>query len=529
MSVFDNAARAAVPDLQRAMGAYYTPGDASAWMAQWLLGDGVRTVLEPSSGDGAFVAALVRAAEPKGVDLLVHAVELDAAVLETIPERGVRKVHSDFHLVHPFPVDAAIGNPPFVRFRHLSDDAREVARRAGSAAMGGVRVDRSGSIWMTVVLHAATFLRPGGRLAFVLPADALYVRYAQPFWNFMAHRFGTLRVVRCRERIFPDIFQDVVVLLADRSGSSTHVIESELYATRFALTEGHEPERVTIAVADVLDGSRPFVKALLGEKFGSSLQSFEQRTVRADTYAKFNSGYVDASKAYFHPSAATQCTFDLPARSLRAAAKNARPMAGAGYSTSSLPPGATHSLWLPDVDNLTPGELRYIAAGEKVGVHTGFKTRNRRPWYRVPDVRVPDLLLPVFGELPKMMLNEAGLVASNSVLLGFWRQPVDPSTFILAWYSSPTRLGIELSVHSLGGGVLVVVPREADSIRMPRLPELPPRRELLDQLDEALRAKDLPSAYRVGDAYLLEAGWPEDELATARQMADVLRSWRVDR
>jgi adenine-specific DNA-methyltransferase len=186
-------------------------------------------------------------------------------------------------------------------------------------------------------------------------------------------------------------------------------------------------------------------------------------------------------------------------------------------------------LWLPDQDRLTRGERRYLDWGESQGVHTGYKTGRRRPWYVVPGVRTPDLLVPVFGELPKMMLNDAGVVASNSLVAGYWKAPVDPERFLLCWYSSLTRLGIELSVHALGGGVLVVIPGEADAIRMPALPDRPAPVELVRRLGDALVAGDIQAAYRVGDDYLTGAGWASADLDAARGMADLLLSWRVDR
>jgi adenine-specific DNA-methyltransferase len=516
------------PMLQRAMGAYYTPNDASTWMAEWLISDGVTTILEPSSGDGSFVDAVLEVADLRGMAVQVHAVELDESVLAALATNPrVSKIHSDFHEVEPFAVDGVIGNPPFVRFRHLTDGSREAALATGTQA--GIAVDSSGSTWMTFAVHAASFLRPGGRLALVLPADALHVRYARPFWSFMANRFGSLRVVRCRERIFPDLLQDVVLLLAYRAGSSTKVIESDLFASRADLTSSLRPSRTAVEVTAVVSGEKPFAKALLGEAYASSVQAFLDNTVRADTYTKFNIGYVAGDKSFFHPEETTQHEYQLPSRSLVPALRSGRQLSRAGVRTSSLPSSSVGTLWLPDKARLTKGEQRYIEWGQSMGVHTGYKTGRRRPWYVVPGVRVPDLLVPVFGELPKIMVNDSGLVTSNSLVAGYWKQAVDPDRFLLCWYSSVTRLGIELSVHALGGGVLVVIPGEADAIRMPALPAQPAPGELIERLDQALVDGDIQGAYAVGDAYLASAGWATEDLAATKEMADLLLSWRVDR
>ncbi len=516
------------PLRQRAIGAYYTPDDASTWLAEWLINDDVKTILEPSSGDGSFVNACLAVADRRDLDVRIHAVELDPSALATlVADERVSKTNRDFHDVEPFAVDAVIGNPPFVRLRHLADGSSEVALAAGGRA--GVAVDPAGSTWLSFAVHAATFLRPGGRLALVLPADALYVRYARPFWAFMAARFGALRVVRCRERIFPDLLQDVVLLLADQAGSATKVIASDLFASRADLTRHHRPSQMAIDVAAVVNGDKPFAKALLGQTHTRSLQVFLDRTVRADTYAKFNIGYVAGDKSFFHPERASQREFRLPARSLVPALRSGRQLSHTGVRTSSLPSGSVGALWLPDKARLTKGEQRYIEQGESDGVHRRYKTRIRRPWFVVPGVRVPDLLVPVFGELPKIMFNDTGVVASNSLVAGYWKQAVDPDAFLLCWYSSVTRLGIELSVHALGGGVLVVIPGEADAIRMPAVPAEPAPVELLERLDQALVDGDIAGAYTVGDAYLAGAGWHRADLEAAKQMADLLLSWRVDR
>ena len=44
--------------------------------------------------------------------------------------------------------------------------------------------------------------------------------------------------------------------------------------------------------------------------------------------------------------------------------------------------------------------------------------------------------------------------------------PTAGSRLVSSWYSPLTLLSAELEVHSLGGGVMVAVPREADAIRI---------------------------------------------------------------
>ena len=62
----------------RALGAYYTPPAAASVLAEWVVESGAATVLEPSMGDGVFLAAVARAAVARGRRVESWGVELAA-------------------------------------------------------------------------------------------------------------------------------------------------------------------------------------------------------------------------------------------------------------------------------------------------------------------------------------------------------------------------------------------------------------------------------------------------------------------
>jgi adenine-specific DNA-methyltransferase len=515
---------------QRLSGAYYTPSDAAGFMAAWVMRGQPSVVLEPSFGDGVFIRAVRGAAADAGLGVAVAGVEKSREAYESFGPwlEADKPIQADFHRVRPFPVDAVIGNPPFVRFRHLVKGEAQAAVAAGESAIGEP-VDSAGSTWLTFAVHAASFVRPGGRLALVLPADALYVRYARPFWRFMTSRFGGLRVIRCRERIFDDLLQDVVILLADRAGETTDAVHVELHETRSAIKDEAPGSLAAVPVADILAGGKPFTAALLGGRATAVLARMADRITRIDSLVKFNIGYVDGNKGFFHPAPPTVTEFDLPAASLKPALRSGRYWTFSGAYTSRLPATSQTLLWLPDPAALSPGEQKYVAFGEEQRVHRGFKTGQRSPWWGVPGVKIPDIVVPVFGSLPKMMLNDGGFAVSNSIMAAFWRATPRPAQLLACWYTSMTRLGIELAVHSLGGGVLVLVPRECDAILIPRLPAAPPSDAVLDRIDQTLTAGDVAAAYTAGDAYLVANGWRRRDLDEARKLAGELQAWREER
>lgn len=503
---------------RRATGSYYTSADTAQYMADWLVDEKHTSILEPTAGDGVFIDSLKVSAKLLNLKLSITAVELEKKPYESIKSRrGVKAIHLDFHKFDCPPVDAVIGNPPFVRFRHLSKKDLIAAEKAGRAVIGK-DLDVSGSIWLSIILHSIQSVKLNGKVAFVIPSDAVYVRYAKPFWKYICGHFGNVRIVRCKERLFPEILQDVVLLFADSSGKSTSNVICEDFNTFADVVDQRTAGVNLIPIEEILSGQKPFMKVHLSVSDREWLKVLETRCQKAVEYAKFNIGYVSGNKKFFHPTDEVIKEFSLPKSSLKKAVVTARKLSKSSYLTSEIDEGL-EKVWLPNPDKISPGEFRYIQYGVDLGFDSGHKTGGRNPWYVIPGVVIPDILLTVFGDLPRLIINDLKVPASNSILIGRFKNIFPTDEFLMLWYSSVTRLGIELSVHSLGGGVLVMVPREGDSVLMPKPVGKKVPLMHLKKLSEALRVNDMKTAYEVGDEYLLSSGWSENEILKCRKLA----------
>lgn len=136
------------PDLHSATGAlakdlsfYPTPKDLAEYLVMQCNQHDAR-VLEPSAGEGALVAALLRRVEVAHVT----AVEVDVARASKIPGDARVRVMPGVNFLHMTPdpsYDVVIMNPPFY-----------------------------GTHWVEHVVHAWEFVKPRGQLIAVLPATA---------------------------------------------------------------------------------------------------------------------------------------------------------------------------------------------------------------------------------------------------------------------------------------------------------------------------------------------------------------------
>ena len=102
-----------------------------------------------------------------------------------------------------------------------------------------------------------------------------------------------------------------------------------------------------------------------------------------------------------------------------------------------------------------------------------YKCRNRKPWYAVPDIKVPQAFMTVMnGSRPSLIFNDAGCVCTNSLHAVKLRHGFQSATLEAGWRSALAELGTEIEGHPLGGGMLKLEPREAQRIPIP-LSELP--------------------------------------------------------
>lgn len=179
----------------------------------------------------------------------------------------------------------------------------------------------------------------------------------------------------------------------------------------------------------------------------------------------------------------------------------------------------------------------YLRAGERRDVHNAYKCRVRDPWYVVPHVAVPDLLLTYMANTrPALVLNRARAVAPNT-LLCVHIDPLakfSPEALAGAWWTSLAALSAEIEGHSLGGGMLKLEPGEAVKIVLPLPPLLRQTRRarwLVGQLDSLLRRGAYDEALDLGDHEILQhgLGLSPDECALLRQGFNFLMNRRRGR
>jgi predicted RNA methylase len=462
------------------LGSYYTPPEVVRTLVSWAREqDPGGSVLDPSCGDGRFLAGWTDAV---GVDID------PAAAAEASRRTHAEIITADF-FAWATSTDrrftAVVGNPPFIRYQRFSGRARR--RALEFCAAQGVRLSGLCSSWAPFVVGASRLLKPGGRLAFVVPAEIGHAVYARDVVRYLLRSFARVEVVAVREKLFPDLSEDCWLLRASGFGGRSEAIHF-IRLDSLGVGDGSwvfEPVSV-----DDLDRWDYRLRAFL---VPSAIRSAYQEIAvhatarRLGNVARVGIGYVTGANDFFHlrPSVAT--ALGIPREMLRVSVRSNRDLVVDVVDRDAVRTwiAADRPVLLLDLAGVTKlprSVAAYLQSPEGLSASRTYKCRNRKPWFAVPDVRTPHAFLSIMsGRSPRLVGNSAGLTCTNSVHAVQFVNGSDAMRYVRSWRNELTTLSCELEGHALGGGVLKIEPAEARRVL------LAPDLDLSEEQKEILR------------------------------------------
>lgn len=519
---------------RRETGSFYTCFSIADFIVNWAISEKNTSVLEPSFGEGNFLYSAIDRFSRLGEDNPnIYGVELQKNVFEhfATTKSNIKCFNMDFMDFRiGKSINSVIGNPPYVSLKNLSvESKRKVDKLMNSY---GIKMPPSGSLWMPFVVHSTEMLNNGGKLGFVLPYEITYVRYAFKLWDYLKFNYGKISIYRIHKDFFPDVDVETIVFLAENKGSTTDTIEYKTFDSISKLFTDESLQKTTIPISDIYSLDKPFERELLSEETKIILETNRNNGNLQPLIndCKFKIGYVCGNKKYFHPSNSIIKDYSISQSNLIPSLINAKEIneqKNVGVDTYSVT--SSHKLFYPL--KLKKGDKAYLSYGEMNEVHKGYKCSVRSPWYITPNIEVPDVILTVFGDIPRLISNSAEYVVSNSLLSG--KITTNSSTtnkeLICRWYNSLTLLMIELYVHSLGGGTLVLIPGEMDKIEL--LSNFPRSKieNVFSALDSCTIKNGVNATYELGDNLVLKDiyKFTNQEIIEIRKSIEYLRSWRL--
>jgi len=310
------------------------------------------------------------------------------------------------------------------------------------------------------VVGSSLLLKGKGKIGFVLPAEILQVSYAETLRNFLSHYYNKINIVSFKKLVFPDIQQEVVLLLCEKNNTNEHYIE------HIEVKDDND-----LRALDILSlkksGKRIDFKSnkwtfyFLEQKEIDFLEEITMNGTipKLGDFADVEVGITTGSNEFFTVPLAVVEAFELQ--------PFAKPLVGRSVQVDN--PIFTYTNWLQNRNSKARAHLlifpamyklekykealKYLAIGERKGIKKGYKCGIRDEWQIVPSVWISDALFIRRNNLyPKLVINEACAYTTDTMHRVRIKENVNIRAFAASYYNSLSFAFSEICGRSYGGG-----------------------------------------------------------------------------
>jgi adenine-specific DNA methylase len=524
---------------EKLRGGFYTPEAIAAFILKWSInGNTDFDVLEPSCGDGVFLEKLK---DGNHQFKRVTAIELnaeEASKADHIKLLNKKVINGDFHLFcnetrEKF--DLVVGNPPYIRYQYFNEiqqiEAIKIFNRAG------LRYSKLTNAWVSFVVGASLLLKEKGKIGFVIPAELLQVSYARQLREFLARFYNKINIISFQKLVFPDIQQEVVLLLGEKTGAVDHLIE-HLELKDAAELATLDVNRLKSPTKKIDFKSNKWTFYFLDQQeidFLEEIASLKSIPTIAD-FADVEVGITTGSNSFFTVPLSVVKEYDLQRYTKLMVGRSVQ-VDGAVFTKKDWEKNRdaeakAHLLVFPPKDRINghAGLHSYIQYGEELKINKGYKTGIRDDWFVVPSIKLSEaFFIRRNNRFPRLILNEAEAFTTDTMHRVFIKPETDKNAFIASFYNSLSLAFSEIVGRSYGGGVLELMPSEAGSIL---LPYDKINAELLAIIDEMMRSKkSIDEILKVTDTKILKDnfGFSGREINLANTIWNKLSARRLNR
>lgn len=529
-------------DERKLRGGYYTPKEICDFLVDWAVSVKNAAVFEPSCGDGQFIQSIVNKYDDTvsitGVELFAE--EAKKARKKISSKSKSKVVSSDvfsWYLKNrpDKKFDAVIGNPPFIRYQNFPEEHRSVAFKL--MAEEGLSPNRLTNSWVPFVVLATKSLKPGGKLALVLPAEILQVTYARDLRKYLSSKYKNIEIITFKKLVSREIQQEIVLILGEREdqeSSNISLVELSSFEDLKDVKNIFSAPKHKILNHD----NEKWTRFYLSPEELATVYEIEKSKdfTTLGQIADVDVGVVTGNNKFFIVNEQTALDYGIKAdcaqiigrsnhligiRFLKSDYKNISKL---GEKTLLFNPGKKPR------EALSTTSRKYIDYGEKNEANTGYKCQIRMPyWWNVPSTLTPDAFMwRQIHNHPKIIANDTNATSTDTVHRVKIKSGIDPGQLACAFINSVTFAFAEIKGRSYGGGVLELEPTEAENLPLPNIinnVDLP-----IDRIDKLLRDGNVNEALDIVDSIVLkDAGLSDSDIETFRNIWIRLRDRRVGR
>ncbi len=466
-------------------GSYYTPSRLADFVANYCLSkiDNQQTIsiLEPSVGDGAFINAISKSQELERFETINNTVvEKENDELQKVINLEINQKinlipnnldYLNFHFNDQNRYSLIIGNPPYVKKNHLSEEQKELAKRIHSEKYLS---DRSiNNIWTSFLISGITKLQDNGVLAMILPLELLQVKFTEEIRSLLINEFQRIEIFTFNELQFQECKgQDTVLLI----GYKAHENQGTFYTNINALEDLENDNYEFYENTALANSDRKWSHHFITPEEYEFLENLKLRIQNVTHFINNKAGIVTAANNYFIVNNDVVQAYNFQ--------NFAKPIVQKGFFVNGSVTFNKKDFdtlveerkptYLLDfnslIDNeITPEMNEYFNIGNQLELPSRFKCKQRERWYKVPNIAtIPEaFFFKRAHEYPKLLRNDADVLVTDSAYKIEIKEGYELNNFIFSFYNSLTLAFAELEGRYYGGGVLELTPNELRVLPIP--------------------------------------------------------------
>lgn len=525
---------------EKLRGGFYTPEPIAEFILRWgINGSKDFDILEPSCGDGVFLEQLKILNSKYNSITAIEFDEIEAAKADAIMLDNKQVINDDFHTYCNNTLqryDLIVGNPPYIRYQFF--DREQQIEAENLFIRSGLKYSKLTNAWVSFVVGSTQLLKDkGGKIGFVLPAEILQVSYAKQLRSFLAHVFNIINIISFEKLVFPDIQQEVVLLLCEKNNTKEHKIE-HIELKNAGELKSLDVARLKSPQKQIDFNSNKWTFYFLDQEEINFLENIvrKRNIPTIGKYANVEVGITTGSNDFFTVPLTTLEEYDLH--------DYARKMVGRSVQVNSViftekdweknrhSKAKAHLLVFPGMNKLNKkyGALKYIAKGEEYGIHKGYKCGIRDEWFIVPSLKISDALFIRRNNLyPRLIINKAKAYTTDTMHRVFLHPETEIKAFTASYYNSLSLAFTEVCGRSHGGGVLELMPNETERVLLPYHAH---NASLLPYIDKLIRNKtNIDEILKITNQVILKEnyGLTKKEIELAHNIWKKLSTRRLNR
>lgn len=406
---------------RRSLGQFFTPFKVAVFMAEWILQNqkGNLRILDPGAGFGVFEKALEYKNKRKSKKLKFDLWEIDENISEKLAKivssSGIEaKILTNDFLLGSWEekYDGIIANPPYYK-HHYIKNKNKIYKKISNKTFFKFSIQTNIYCWF--LIKSMDLLRPGGRLAFIVPSEFLNANYGEKVKAYLMQSGLVIHLINIsfKQNIFDNALITSAIVFGEKRKEKNEKInfynvnDIKEIADLSRFLEKHPKKPIAV---DKLDSKLKWRNYFNG--YEKSKQ--DDRLIPFSKIGHFSRGIATGANQYFTLSKKEKTDNSLPDECLVPCVTKANHIKDIRFTQENFNKlvEANKKVFLFDGEESNAESCKnYIKKGKDRDIDKRYLTKNREPWYALEKREVSKIWVSVFQRHGlKFIWNETNCV-----------------------------------------------------------------------------------------------------------------------